>query len=97
MADWPQAWFLLKHDKTIANETSNCTYNVTLRRAGVTNVAVEEPISITYSLCVSAALVIQHVKRMCRIILSYIACLALPDFSGTIFGKINLLNTTSVT
>ena len=69
MADWPQAWFLLKHDERIANETSNCTYNVTLRHAGVTIVAVGKPISIIYSLCVSVALVIQHVMRMCRIIL----------------------------
>jgi hypothetical protein len=38
-------------------------------------------ISITYSECVSVALVIQHAKRMRRIILSSVACLALPDFS----------------
>jgi hypothetical protein len=38
-------------------------------------------ISITYSECVSAALVIQHVERMRRIILSSVACPALPYFS----------------
>jgi hypothetical protein len=38
-------------------------------------------ISITYSECVSVALVIQHAKRMRRIILSSVACLALPYFS----------------
>jgi hypothetical protein len=38
-------------------------------------------ISITYSECVFGALVIQHAKRMHRIILSSVACLALPYFS----------------
>jgi hypothetical protein len=37
-------------------------------------------ISITYSECVSVALVIQHAKRTHRIILS-VACPALPYFS----------------
>ena len=37
--------------------------------------------SITYSLCVSVALVIQHAKCMHRIILSPMACLVLPYFS----------------
>jgi hypothetical protein len=35
-------------------------------------------ISITYSECVSVALIIQHAKRMRHIILSSVACLALP-------------------
>ena len=38
-------------------------------------------ISITYSECVSVALVIQHEMRMRRIILSSVACLPLPYFS----------------
>jgi hypothetical protein len=38
-------------------------------------------ISITYSECVSVALVIQNAKRMRRIILSSVACLAVPYFS----------------
>jgi hypothetical protein len=38
-------------------------------------------VSITYSECMSVALVIQHVKRMRRIILSSVACLAVPYFS----------------
>ena len=37
-------------------------------------------ISITYSQCVSVALVIQHAKRMRRI-MSSVACLAVPYFS----------------
>jgi hypothetical protein len=36
---------------------------------------------ITYSECVSVALVIQYAKRMRRIILSSVACLAVPYFS----------------
>jgi hypothetical protein len=38
-------------------------------------------ISITYSECVSEALVIQHAKCMRLIILSYVACLGLPYFT----------------
>jgi len=37
--------------------------------------------SITYSECVSVAWVIQHAKRMRHIILSFVACPALPYFS----------------
>jgi hypothetical protein len=37
--------------------------------------------SITYSECVSVVLVIQHAKRMRRIILSFVASLALPNFA----------------
>jgi hypothetical protein len=37
-------------------------------------------ISITYSQCASVALVNQHAKHMCHIILSFVACLALPYF-----------------
>jgi predicted transcriptional regulator len=36
---------------------------------------------MTCSECVSVALVVQHAKRMRRIILSSVACLALPYFS----------------
>jgi hypothetical protein len=41
----------------------------------------KKAISITYSECVSVALVIQHAKRMRSIILSSVACLAVPYFS----------------
>jgi hypothetical protein len=57
------------------------TYTVIWRRVRVTIFAEEEQELLTYSECVSVALVIQHVKRMRRIILSSVACLALPHFS----------------
>jgi hypothetical protein len=38
-------------------------------------------INITYSQCVSVALVTQHAKRMCCIILSSVVCLAVAYFS----------------
>jgi len=38
-------------------------------------------INITYSHCVSVALVIQHAKCMQCIVLSSVACLAVPHFS----------------
>jgi hypothetical protein len=45
-------------------------------------------ISITYSECVYVALVIQHAKRMRRIKLSAVACLAVPfTFTYLINGK----------
>jgi hypothetical protein len=52
----------------------------------------EKAISILYSECMSVVLIIQHAMRMCSIILSSVACLALPYFphyliNGTIFGK----------
>jgi len=47
---------------------------------------VTTKISITYSECVSVALVIQHAKRMRRIILSSVACLAVP-YSSTLSHK----------
>jgi hypothetical protein len=48
-------------------------------------------ISIAYSECVSVAIVIQHTKLMCRIILPFEPCLAVPviphyPINGRIFG-----------
>jgi len=51
---------------------------VTMRRVGITTA---KAMSIKYSECVSVASVIQHAKRMRRIILSLVAFLALPYFS----------------
>ena len=59
---------------------SHCTYNATLRRVSLTIAAMEKQLSITYSECTSVALVIQHAKRMRRIILSSVTCLALQNF-----------------
>ena len=39
-------------------------------------------IYITYAECVYVALVIQYTKRMRHIILSFVACLAVPHFSA---------------
>jgi len=52
--------------------------------------------SVPYNVCVSVALVIQHAKCMYPIILSSVACLAVPYFyiyltNSTIIGK-KLLN-----
>jgi hypothetical protein len=49
-----------------------------LRRFRVTIVAVKS--GITYSECVSVAIVIQHAKRMPLIILSSMTCPAVPYF-----------------
>jgi hypothetical protein len=58
----------------------------------VTTVAVRKAVSITYSECVSVALVVQHAKRICPIILPSVASPALLYFCTLshihkIFGK----------
>jgi hypothetical protein len=52
-----------------------------LSRVRATIFAVEKAVSITYSECVSVALIIQYEKLMRHIILSPVACLALQYFS----------------
>jgi Na+/glutamate symporter len=47
-------------------------------------------ISITYSEFVCVALCSQHEKRMCRIILSSVVCLALPNFSTYLINGVIL-------
>jgi len=57
--------------------------NGTLRHIRATKCCSGKAIRITYSECVSVALVIQHAKRERRIILVdtlYVACLTLPYF-----------------
>ena len=44
-------------------------------------IALEKNIHITFSDCVFVALDIHYAKRMRRVILSSVACLALPYFS----------------
>ena len=40
-----------------------------------------QAISVTYSVCVFVASFIQNAKRMCRVILPSVTCLAVQDFS----------------
>ena len=47
----------------------------------ITIVVVKKAINITYTECVSTVIVIQHAKRMRRIVLSSVVCLAPPYFS----------------
>ena len=61
-------------------QSRQCMYDVTPRHLRTTVVAVEKQ-CVTYSECMSVALVIQHVKRMCRIISSPVAWPALQHFS----------------
>jgi len=66
--------------------------NVTLKHVGVTIVDMEKTIIIAHSECVSVALVIQHARHMCCIILPSVISLALQRFStlshkNTIFRK----------
>jgi hypothetical protein len=58
-----------------------CTYKRNIEALSLNHCCRGKAISITYSECVSVALVIQHAKRMSRIILSYVTCLSLPHFS----------------
>ena len=57
-----------------------CTIKVTSRRVRLTIVDVGKQ-CVTYSECVSIALVFQYAKLTRRIILRSVACLALPNFS----------------
>ena len=59
----------------------NKTGNVTWRSFRLTLVAAENNRSITYSECVSVALIIQHAMRMRRTMSSSVACLTLHHFS----------------
>jgi hypothetical protein len=63
------------------HKTGNEHINVNLEARSRNHSYRGEAISITYSECVSVALVIQHAKRMRRIILPSVACLAVPYFS----------------
>jgi hypothetical protein len=71
-------------------EDRRCTYNIILRRVRETIFAVEkqEVLHMRVCVCVWAALVIQHAKRMRNIILSRVDCLT-PHYliNGTMFFK----------
>jgi hypothetical protein len=64
---------------SIKGRDRQCTHNIRVRRVHVTIVAIED--RITYSECVSVALVIQYAKRMRHIVIY-----SLPD--STIFFHI---------
>jgi hypothetical protein len=55
--------------------------NVTLWRVRVTIFVVEKVMCVKYYECVSVSLAIRQAKRMRRIILSSVTCLAVPYFS----------------
>ena len=57
-----------------------CIYKVASRRVRVTTVAVGKQY-VLHILSLSVALVIEQAKRMRRIILFSVACLAVPYFS----------------
>ena len=64
----------IKQDKTIFVQRN-------IEACSCNHCCLQKAINITYSVCVSAALFIQHAKRMRLIILSSIASPALPRFS----------------
>ena len=67
-------------------EDRQCAYRCNIEGSSRNHSCRAKEISITHSECVCAALVIQHAKSMRRIILSSVACLAVPHFS-TLFQK----------
>jgi hypothetical protein len=71
-------------------------YNVTLRRVRVTTVVCGKTISITYSVCVSVAVVTRHAMRMRHIVIcGFSGCtIFFPHYfiNGTIFGNRKFLN-----
>jgi hypothetical protein len=62
------------------NKTGNLTYKHHNEARSRNQCCRGKAINITYSECVSVALVIQHAKYLCRIILPSVACLALQYF-----------------
>jgi hypothetical protein len=62
-----------------------CTYKGNIEVRSRNNFYRGRTLSTTYSECVSVALVMQHAKRTRRILLSYVACVAVQYFS-TLFS-----------
>jgi hypothetical protein len=58
-----------------------CTYKGNIEERSRNHCCRGKAISITYSECVFVALIIQHAKGMRRIIVSSVACPAVPYFS----------------
>ena len=70
---WPKRQLYLQKD-------TQCTYNVTFRRVPETIFLKEKTISVTYSECVSIALVIQYAKRVRHVVIICGFCLVPPHF-----------------
>jgi hypothetical protein len=66
--------------KIIYKKIGNVLTTLTLSSVHAPTFAVEKAVSIAYSECVFVALVIQHVIRMPRILLSSVPCPALQYF-----------------
>jgi hypothetical protein len=86
------------HGQCLVQQDRQCTHNVarSIKARSHNHCCCGKATSIAYSECVSVALVTQHTKSMCHMILSSVACLDLPYFSTLshkqhIFRK-NLLN-----
>jgi hypothetical protein len=62
----------------ITEQERQCAYKRNLKARSPNHSCRTEAVSITYSVCLSVALFMQHTMRMRRIILSSVACLALP-------------------
>jgi hypothetical protein len=75
---WPSSGSM-NYKIPIKQQDKQCTYNATLRRVGVTTVAVKS--NKNYILHMSVALFIQHAKCMRRVIISSVVCLAQQYFS----------------
>jgi hypothetical protein len=64
-----------------SKQDTQCTYKLNIEARSRNRYCHGKTIHIAYSECVAVALVIQHAKRMRRIILLSAVCLALPYFS----------------
>ena len=60
--------------------SSQCAYKLNLQARSRDNGCRGNAISITYSEYVFVALIIQHAKRMRRIVMSSVTCMILPYF-----------------
>jgi hypothetical protein len=65
----------------LSERFSQCAYKSNIEARSRNNLCRGRAIRITYSECVFVVLVIQHAKRMRRIILASIACPVLSYFS----------------